>query len=121
MTERLLINQFTQILSCNTDSVKLYQQRYPHLASRIEYLKNPVDSGIFYSLSREKRDEVRRNYARWLGLSDDTSFVLFTGRLHPQKDPILLVRSIAALQQQNLHLLIAGEGELADEVQAEIC
>lgn len=121
VTERLLINQFTQILSCNTDSVKLYQQRYPHLANRIEYLKNPVDNEIFYPLTREKRDEVRRNYARQLGLSDDTSFVLFAGRLHPQKDPILLVRSIAALQQQNVHLLIAGEGELADEVQAEIC
>lgn len=120
-TERLLINQFTQILSCNTESVKLYQQRYPHLADRIEYLKNPVDNEIFYPLTREKRNEVRRNYARQLGLSDDTRFVLFAGRLHPQKDPILLVRSIAALQQQNVHLLIAGEGELADEVQAEIC
>jgi glycosyltransferase involved in cell wall biosynthesis len=118
--ERLLLDQFTQVLSCNTESVKLYQQRYPHLTERIKYLKNPVDNELFYPLTREKRDRGRQSLALQLGLSDDTRFVLFAGRLHPQKDPLLLVRAIAALKQQNVHLLIAGEGELAAEVQAEI-
>lgn len=119
--ERLLLGQFTQIFSCNTESLKFYQQRYPVITDRFNYLKNPVDNEIFYPLTLEKSEEGRRILARRLGLSEHKRFVLFAGRLHPQKDPILLIRSIAALNHPDVHLIMAGEGELGDEVQAEIC
>jgi glycosyltransferase involved in cell wall biosynthesis len=118
--ERLLVGQFTQILSCNTESVQLYRQRYPAIAKRVAYVRNTVDNEIFYPLTLEEREEQRRILAQRLGLAEDTRFVLFAGRLHPQKDPILLVRSIAALKEPNIHLLIAGDGELADAVRSEI-
>jgi glycosyltransferase involved in cell wall biosynthesis len=118
--EGLLIKQFTEILSCNTESVKLYQQRYAELSERIKYIKNPVDNEVFYPLSATQRDEGRKTLAKQMGGSADTRFLLFAGRLHPQKDPVLLVRSLFALQQPNVHLLIAGAGELAETVQAEI-
>ena len=118
--ERLLVKQFNQILSCNTESVKLYQERYPVLADRVEYIKNIVETEIFYSLTRQEREQQRCQLARRLGLPAETNFVLFAGRLHPQKDPILLVRSIAALNDPKTHLLIAGDGELTDKVCSEI-
>jgi len=120
LLERLLINQFNQILSCNSDSVKLYQQRYPSITERVVNIKNTVDSEIFYPLSLEEKQEKKLDLTRKLELSEDTQFILFAGRLHPQKDPILLVRSIAVLADMNVHLLIAGDGELADEVRCEI-
>jgi glycosyltransferase involved in cell wall biosynthesis len=55
-----------------------------------------------------------------LQLCQDTQFILFAGRLHPQKDPILLVKAMLALADLNVHLLIAGDGELADQVRLEI-
>lgn len=118
--EKLLIEQFTEVLSCNTESVKLYQQRYAQLSERIKYIKNPVDNEVFYPLSADRRDEGRRALAAQMGVSEDTRFLLFAGRLHPQKDPILLVRSLHAMQQPDVHLLIAGAGELAETVKAEI-
>lgn len=118
--ERLLVGQFTQILSCNTESVELYRQRYPMIAQRVDYIRNTVDNEIFYSLAWEEREKQRLALAGRLGLAEDTRFVLFAGRLHPQKDPILLVRSIAALNEPNIHLLVAGDGELADAVRSEI-
>ena len=118
--EGLLIKQFTEVLSCNTESVKLYQQRYAKLSRRIKYIKNPVDNGVFYPLATEQREEGRRTLAAQMGVSEDTRFLLFAGRLHPQKDPVLLVRSLFAMQQPNVHLLIAGAGELAETVRAEI-
>lgn len=118
--ERLLVNQFTQILSCNSESLEHYRQRYPAIADRIAFVKNTVDTEIFYPLALEEREARRRTLAQQLGLAEDTRFVLFAGRLHPQKDPILLVRSIAALNEPTVHLLIAGAGELADEVRSEI-
>lgn len=118
--ERLLVDQFTQIFSCNTESLKLYKERYPTIADRVAYIRNTVDNEIFSPLDLEERESGRRNFAQQHGLSEETRFVLFAGRLHPQKDPILLVRSIAQLNDPKIHLLIAGDGELAAEVRAEI-
>ncbi|GAB1539368.1 glycosyltransferase [Scytonema sp. NUACC21] len=118
--EGLLVNQFSQILSCNTDAAELYKQRYPKLQDRVAYIKNFFDNEIFYSLTREQRQAKRRDLASRLDLAEDTRFVFFAGRLHPQKDPILLVRAIAALRDSNVHLLIAGDGELAPDLRAEI-
>jgi glycosyltransferase involved in cell wall biosynthesis len=118
--EGLLVQQFSQILSCNTESVKLYQERYPAIADRVAYIRNIVDNEIFYPLALEEREAGRCQLAKRLGLEEETRFVLFAGRLHPQKDPILLVRSIAALNELNIHLLIAGAGELEGEVCSEI-
>lgn len=118
--ERSLIGQFTQIFSCNTDSAELYRQRYPDIADRVSYLKNPFDNEIFYPLNQVARERERRLLAQKLGLPEATRFVLFAGRLHPQKDPLLLVRSLAVLNEPNVHLLIAGDGELTEKVRGEI-
>ncbi|MFN6567634.1 glycosyltransferase [Dendronalium sp. ChiSLP03b] len=118
--ESLLVRQFSQILSCNSDSVELYRQRYPSMGDRIAYIKNSFDDEIFYPLSQQERETKRRELALILGLVPETRFILFAGRLHPQKDPLLLVRAFAALNESYTHLLIAGNGELATNIRAEI-
>lgn len=122
--EGQLMPQFQQILSCNSDSVVFYQQQYPHLANRIQLVRNTVDNEQFYPLDPAEKDRQRQHYALQQGLDPDTQFLLFAGRLHPQKDPMLLVQAIAALKQSlvnsQVHLLIAGEGELMAPLQAEI-
>ncbi|KAB8320191.1 glycosyltransferase family 4 protein [Tolypothrix campylonemoides VB511288] len=117
--EGLLVRQFSQILSCNTDAAQLYKQRYPSLQDRVAYIKNSFDNEIFYPLTEDERIVKRKELASRLGVSEETRFVLFAGRLHPQKDPILLIRAFAALNEPNVHLLIAGDGELGAEVRAE--
>lgn len=118
--ERSLLGQFDQILSCNSESVRLYQQRYPVIASRVAYYKNAFDTELFYPLESGVRQQRRQQLAQRLQLPAETQFLVFAGRLHPQKDPLLLVRSLAALADPKVHLLIAGDGELNDAVQAEI-
>jgi glycosyltransferase involved in cell wall biosynthesis len=116
--ERYLIQQFDQVLSCHTGSLELYRDRYPNLSDRISYINNSFDDGLFQPV----RDRVshRRAFARSLNLPEETRFILFAGRLQAQKDPVLLIQSIAAMTHPNAHLLIAGDGELAPEVRAEI-
>jgi glycosyltransferase involved in cell wall biosynthesis len=118
--ESLLIRQFGQILSCNTDAAQFYQQHYPNLRDRVAYIKNSFDNEIFYPWSQAQRAANRRELALQMGLDQETRFVLFAGRLHPQKDPILLIRAYAALNQPHTHLLIAGDGELAIAIRQEI-
>ncbi|MBE9188825.1 glycosyltransferase [Gloeocapsopsis crepidinum LEGE 06123] len=118
--ESFLVKQFNQILSCNSESVELYQQRYPTIADRVAFIKNTVDSQIFCPLSLEEQQEKKVALTQKLELPANTQFILFAGRLHPQKDPLLLVRAISALTDLNVHLLIAGDGELAADVRHEI-
>jgi glycosyltransferase involved in cell wall biosynthesis len=120
-----LMPQFQHILSCNSDAVTFYQQQYPQLADRIQLIRNTVDNEQFYPLEPAQKEFAREQYAQQRRLPSDTRFLLFAGRLHPQKDPILLVQAIAALQQiqsqsSPIHLLIAGEGELMEPLQVEI-
>lgn len=118
--ERSLLGQFQQILSCNSDSVDFYRQQYPQWAERVQMVRNTVDNEQFYPLSLPERDRQRQQLAHRMGLPTETRFLLFAGRLHPQKDPILLIRAIAVLNRPHTHLLIAGEGELTNAVKAEI-
>lgn len=118
--ERQLVPQFTEIFSCNSASATFYKERYPACADRVRYLRNTVDDQVFFPLSPYERDQARQAYARSRGLDSQTRFILFAGRLHPQKDPLLLVRAIAALADPTAHLLIAGEGDLAESIRTEI-
>jgi glycosyltransferase involved in cell wall biosynthesis len=118
--ERLLVGQFAQILSCNTESLQHYREGYPKIAERISYIKNTVDNEIFYPLTLDKREQGRRLLAQQMGLAADTRFILFAGRLHAQKDPALLLYSFAALNEPKAHLIIAGDGDLRDEIKEKI-
>jgi glycosyltransferase involved in cell wall biosynthesis len=118
--ERSLLGQFQQILSCNSDSIDFYRRQYPQWADRIQLVRNTVDDEQFYPLDPAERDQQRQQLARKMGLPTQTRFLLFAGRLHPQKDPVLLIQAISALHQSHIHLLIAGEGELMTAVKAEV-
>lgn len=118
--EGSLIKQFNYIYSCHTQTTEFYQHKYPQLAANISYLKNTVDEERFYPLDLTTKQEKRRALAAEMGLPEATRFILFAGRLHPQKDPLLLVEAFAALKQDNVHLLIAGAGELKSELKAKI-
>lgn len=122
--ERRLVKQFDHILSCNSESTRLYQQQYPEIADRVAYLRNTFDSELFYPLSAEQKDQQRQQLAQQHNLPASTRFILFAGRLHPQKQPELLIQAMAHLTDTLLdseaHLLIVGKGELETAVQSEI-
>lgn len=120
--ERQLMPQFDRVLSCNSESTTLYQQQYPQMAERISFIRNCFDGDVFYPLSAQAKAEKRRHLATLLRLEQHTRFLLFAGRLHPQKDPLLLLEAFAQVEQAQrraserahppTHLLVAGDGEL---------
>ena len=118
--EGILIKQFDYIYSCHTETAKFYQQKYLSLAEYTSYLKNTVDEETFCPLSFAKREQKRKTLAREMKLPETTRFILFAGRLHPQKDPLLLIEAFAVLNLPNVHLLIAGTGELENKLQEKI-
>lgn len=118
--EKLLIRQFNWIYSCNTQVASFYKQKYPNIANQITYLKNAVDSEIFYPILPDETLHKRQTLAKKLNLPATTKFVLYAGRLHPQKDPILLIQAFSSLSNPDTHLLIVGDGELTEDIRSEI-
>ncbi|MEM8501975.1 MAG: glycosyltransferase family 4 protein [Cyanobacteria bacterium P01_D01_bin.1] len=118
--ERRLVSQFDRILSCNSQSAALYKAHYPTIADRVSYLPNTFDSDLFYPLSPDDRRQSKQALASRLQLADKTQFILFAGRLHPQKQPERLIQALALVDLPNTHLLIAGVGELETKVRYEI-
>lgn len=123
--ERRLVPQFDRILSCNSESVKLYQAQYPAIAQRVAYVRNTFDGELFYPFTPLEKDRAKAQLAQKLELPTDTRFILFAGRLHPQKQPQLLIQAMAHLKNQRqglpeTHLLIVGKGELEQAIQEEI-
>lgn len=118
--ESLLMKQFDRIYSCHTDSLAFYQKQYPAIGDRFEHLKNTVDLELFYPLEPQEKVAQAQALAKKLQLPESTRFALCVNRLHPQKDPLLLIQAFALLQEPNVHLLIAGDGELRPVVEAEI-
>ncbi|MEL7493941.1 MAG: glycosyltransferase [Cyanobacteria bacterium J06554_11] len=118
--EKKLVSQFDRILSCNSQSATLYQEQYPNIAERVSYLPNTFDSELFYAFTPSQKQTAREQLAAKLNLPAQTQFVLFAGRLHPQKQPALLIQAMAKLNLPDTHLLIVGKGELENEVRSEI-
>jgi len=118
--EKKLVTQFDRILSCNSQSAQLYKQQYPDIADRVSYLPNTFDRDLFYPLNKEDKQSAKAALAARLSLPTDTRFILFAGRLHPQKQPELLIQSLAELNEPRTHLIIVGKGELEESVRSEI-
>ncbi|MBT9317211.1 glycosyltransferase [Leptothoe spongobia] len=119
--ERQLMEQFDQVLSCNSASTKFYQQNYPSMVNRIMDVRNAVDTSCFKPLAPGPYQQAKQQLLDRLRLKPSTRLLLFAGRLHPQKDPLLLLRALAATPpESDIHLLVAGDGDLKSEVEQAI-
>ena len=82
-------------------------------AERVTVIPNGVDTRRFTpAAGTALRRELR--------IPDDRCLVGSVGRLHPDKDPVNLVRGIAAMQgstRQDLHAVIVGDGPCAPELE----
>ena len=110
--EGILVRQFHDILSCNTNSIHVYQRQYPAISDRVHFIKNSFDGDVFFSVNSDDRDRLKQTICQELGIPNDAQVLLFAGRLHPQKDPLLLLEAFRQVSSSRAHLLVAGDGEL---------
>jgi glycosyltransferase involved in cell wall biosynthesis len=75
-----------------------------------------VDTGL---LEAQKKKFKRAPARKALGLVDKDFVLLFSGKLIPRKEPLLLIEAIAKLKNPRVKLVIVGDGPLKDEVLKE--
>lgn len=66
------------------------------------------------SISPTTRNALRARY----GIPHDAVVFLYSGKLIPRKDPLLLVEALARTGRPNTHVLFLGDGELRDTIVA---
>jgi len=64
----------------------------------------------------EKPAEIGRQWRAQEGLDSDAIVLTCVGRLEPQKNPLALVATFAALRNERAHLVLIGDGSLRTEV-----
>jgi glycosyltransferase involved in cell wall biosynthesis len=80
------------------------------------------DAHVFHPVDAAGRETLRADLTKRLRIGPAASkkvrYVLSAGRLTEIKQPLLAVETLAALSNPNAHLVVAGSGELDDELLA---
>lgn len=105
-----------------TNRIKKYDARFYGVSKKsVQWLRhfgiqgegvlhNAIDAPEFrkYSSNRDFRTE--------LGLNDEAFLVAFTGRLAPEKGVLQLAEAAVLLEKDNVHVLMAGDGALHEQL-----
>ncbi len=76
-----------------------------------------IDSTVIYhGIAHHPQGNSREESRKQLGLEDESTVILFVGRLHPYKDPFTLLRAVSLLANQgrNVRLVVVGDGPLSN-------
>lgn len=89
-----------------------YRSSYPDIPIE-RYIVLPIGLDLDSLEARPRADPFTR-----LALPPSTPFVLFVGRLYPEKNPLLFVAACDSLRQHDpsIHAVIVGDGVLANMV-----
>ncbi|HUG49091.1 MAG TPA: glycosyltransferase family 4 protein [Candidatus Limnocylindria bacterium] len=116
LAERLTFRRSSLVYFVNQKTYDEYAEAMTASASSMRYLPNFVDTSSFLPRFGEERSALRKELGNVVGVDPGAPWLLFAGRLDPQKDPLLALRSfVAAIQSDptsQARLLIAGDGTL---------
>ena len=110
-----LTNPLTNAVEVNSETgAKAVEKDLGVRKDKIEVIPPGLDLDSF--TGTENRSKVRQE----IGVSDNDHLVLFVGRLRPVKGPEYGIRAFAKAlgETPNLHMALAGEGELREHLEA---
>ncbi len=116
------VTSFSSIWCVRETGVETLQQRYPALASVIQFIPTWVDAEVFTCVNQQTRLDLRHALARTHGLDVGAHWLITVGRLDTQKDPLLMLSAFAALRAKcrDVIWLIVGDGVLRPELTSAV-
>lgn len=119
LMERFLISRARNIFIVREDAVEQYRKRFPAMRSSIHFLPTWMNPKRFYPATLEER-KLTRSQLKLDGQASEKKLLIFVGRLDHQKDPLLLIRTIAVLlkTRTDWHLMMIGDGVLRSECES---
>lgn len=101
--ERLVYEKFDRIIAISPQ-VRENLISWIGLASKIEVIENAIDVSRYYNATPYDRT--------WLKIRDDFIVILMSARFTAAKDQETLIRAFSLLRQNNIILVLVGDGPL---------
>ncbi|MBK7937527.1 MAG: glycosyltransferase family 4 protein [Lewinellaceae bacterium] len=98
---------------------KAFYQFYGVSEKKLVFSPYAVDNERFQGLIPKNADEKKR-LRQSLGLPENASIILYSGKYMAKKRPLDLLEAFARLQIPDGHLVMVGEGELRPQMEAFI-
>ena len=119
--ESRAVSQLASAWCVRESGVQTLRERYPALAERVNFLPTWVDAEVFAPASDALRADNRMALAQELGISPQSAWIMFVGRLDTQKNPALLLESFIKVcrRGRDAQLLLVGDGVLKRDLQRQ--
>lgn len=78
---------------------------------QLHFAPHAIDNKRFAQIRKGENKETN-SLRKKLGIAENEVLVLFTGKLHPNKNPILLLRAFVEIESSHAALLFVGSGIL---------
>lgn len=112
--ERRVFARSDRVYTVSTNTLKDCQQRHPQATDKFAFVPTWVDSGRFSPTQRPKPVLKAELIARGLNANALAPWILYVGRLQPQKAPLRIIDAFALLRQRQptAQLIVIGDGNL---------
>lgn len=100
------------IICISDDNKNLVLKNFPYTKNKIKLIRNGYDENVFYKASYNKKEVLKE-----LGIAKDfEKIICFAGKLTHIKGIDLILEAAKDYEKENILTLIAGNGELFDEL-----
>ena len=120
--ESFIIRRLKEVFIVREDAVTEYKERFPEKKNHIHFLPTWMNPSLFYHEDNDKKKKSREVLFPKFNIPISENIMTFVGRFDHQKDPLLLIDSIAKVfkQQSTGQLLLIGDGVLKANVVTRI-
>jgi glycosyltransferase involved in cell wall biosynthesis len=120
--ERHVFGYADRVYTVSGNTLAAYRRRFPGAVEKFDFLPTWVDSARFAPAAESKAAIRSRLRARGLELDPQAPWILYVGRLQPQKAPLRLLEAFALTRQQHpsAQLILIGDGNLRSAVEQRI-
>jgi len=120
--EEYIIRRMKEIFIVREDAVNDYKQRFPEMSNKINFLPTWMNPELCYYENRQQKVMMRKNLFENKKISLNGVMMIFVGRFDHQKNPLLLIDSIAEVfkKKSTGSIVLIGDGVLKSEIEKRI-
>ena len=116
LIKKYLMKNISAIIAISKENEKMLNDFYPHLSGKITVIHNGIDIDEF-----ENRLANFTEYKKYrkdvFGAREHDKIILCVAELHPRKGIKYLIQALAKINDENLRLIVAGEGQRKKELE----
>lgn len=117
LIKKYLLKNVSAVIAISEENKKFLATAYPHLSSKITVVHNGIDIDEFENRLADFTD--REKYRKEIfGAGPHQKIILCVAELHPRKGIKYLIEAFEKIGDENLRLVVAGDGQHKKELAA---